>query len=91
MTPKKVIILIALLLFSVCLLITGYMDDDWRTVTYYFNSIQNTWDYWEYCPYIRVNWWLAYAIDTVKVAVGWSLFWPTLTYIGLVLTGKIKD
>ena len=89
--PRRVYVLLLLIGVAIILLITGYMDDDWRTVSYYFNSIQNSWDYWEYCPFIRINWWLAYVIDTVKVAVGWIMLTFSLMYVSLALLGKLKD
>jgi len=58
---------------AIILLITGHMDLDWQLVTYRFDSIQNTWDYWEYCPFIRVNWWTAYLIQIVRVSLGWFI------------------
>jgi len=91
MKPRRVYVLLFLIGLSVVLLVTAYMDDDWRTVSYYYNSVQNSWSYWEYCPYIRINWWLAYFIDTLKVAAGWIMLTGSLTYMSLALMGKLKD
>ena len=91
MKPRRVYTLLALIGISVVLLITGHMDTDWRVVDYYFDMNQSTHSYWEYCPFIMVNWWLAYFIDIVKIAAGWFILGATLTYVGLALLGKLKD
>ena len=87
MNPRRVYTLLGLIMLSIILLVTGHMDMDWRVVSYYFDGIQNNWGYWEYCPFIKINWWLAYFIDTVKMAAGWFLLGATLTYIGVQLSG----
>jgi hypothetical protein len=71
MTSRRVYTLIACVLFCIFIVVTGHIDTDWRVVTYHFDGIQNGWTYWEYCPFLRVNWWLAYAIDIFKIAAGW--------------------
>ena len=91
MKPRRVYFLLLLIGIAVVLLITGHMDLDWQLISYYFDSIQNTWSYWEYCPFIRINWWTAYLIQVIRISVGWLILGSTLTYMGLALMGKLKD
>ena len=91
LTPHNVYILLGLILFSVVLLITGHMDLDWQITTYYWNSIQNSWSYWEYAPGLRIDWWTAYLIQIVRISVGWLILGGTLVYTSLALMGKLKD
>jgi len=70
-SKRSVYLLLVGILICVILLITGHMDLDWKLVSYYFDSVQNTWDYWKYCPFIRTGWWTAYFIDLVRMVVGW--------------------
>ena len=89
MTPRRVYTLLLILLGCIVLVITGHMDLDWQVTTYYWNSIQNSWPYWEYCPNLRIDWWTAYLIQVIRIAVGWLGIGSTLTYISLNLMGKI--
>ena len=59
------------ILGCIVLVVTGHMDLDWQLVCYYFDSVQNSWGYWEYCPGVRINWWVSYFIQVIRIAVGW--------------------
>ena len=71
MTPRRVYGLLIGILVCVGMLITGHMDLDWQRVSYYFDGPQNSWNYWEYCPFIRVQWWTAYLIQVLRISAGW--------------------
>lgn len=70
MPSKYSIILIAVLLLSVWLITTGFTDLDWQLVSYRYSEWHRTVETWEYCPFLVVNWWLAYMINVVRIMVG---------------------
>jgi len=65
--PKKrtVLFLAAIYLFT-----TGCIDLDWMVVAPRFNRWYYTVDYWEFCPFLKMNWWLAYAVTLLRVIIG---------------------
>jgi len=55
---------------SVVLIATGAIDLDWQLVSYRYSEWHRTIDYWEYNPFLKINWWLAYALNVLRVAGG---------------------
>ena len=55
---------------GVILLVTGLIDIDWMVVAPRFNTWYYTVDYWEFFPFFRCNWWLAYALSICRVVMG---------------------
>lgn len=66
----KPLIIIALILISLWLIATGWTDLDWQIVSYRYSSWHRTISYWEYNPYLQVNWWLAYILNLGRIMVG---------------------
>lgn len=64
---------VALLLFAVVLVATGWTDLDWMLVENHFQMWNATKDTWEFCPYLTMNWWLAYQFSILRLFVGWLL------------------
>ena len=57
-------------LVAVLLFMSGCIDLDWMIVAPRFNPWYYTVDYWEFCPYFRLNWWLAYVYTILRIIVG---------------------
>ena len=83
----RVFCIFAVLLCSVALLVTGHVDLDWMVVAPRFDGWYFSVDYWEFAPYMKMNWHLAYVFTVVRVAAGW------LALGGLIgwLATKLKD
>ena len=81
MTSRRVYALFGLILFAVVLLVTGHMDLDWMIVAPRFNSWYFSVDFWEFAPYFRLNWHLAYVYTTFRVAIGWLIIGYILAYL----------
>jgi len=62
----------------VLLISTGAVDLDWQLVSYRYSEWHRTVEYWEYNPYIRVNWWLAYLLNLARVSAGCLILGFTL-------------
>lgn len=58
------------ILVSVVFISTGSIDLDWQLVSYRYSEWHRSVDYWEYCPSIKINWWIAYVINVLRIAVG---------------------
>jgi len=46
------------------------MDLDWQLVSYRYSEWHRSVDYWEYNPFFRINWWLAYMFNVIRLMVG---------------------
>lgn len=57
-------------LFSVVLVCSGAVDLDWQLMSYRYSEWHRNVDYWEYCPFIKINWWMAYMLNVLRVSVG---------------------
>jgi len=51
-------------------LVTGWMDADWQLVQYRYSEWHRTVDYWEYNPFLQVNWWIAWQLNLLRVVFG---------------------
>ena len=83
MKPRRVITVLALLMFSVVLLVTGHMDLDWMVVAPRFDGWYFSVDFWEFAPYLRMGWHVAYVYTAVRVAVGWFMLGGIVTWLGM--------
>jgi hypothetical protein len=87
MTPRRVYAVIGLLIFSVILIILGHVDLDWMVVAPRFNSWYYTVDFWEFAPYLQMNWHVAYMYTVVRLSAGWFMLGAVLTFVALKLNG----
>ena len=71
---------------SVILLILGHMDLDWMVVAPRFNTWYFSVDFWEFAPYLKMNWHIAYVFTIVRVSAGWLLLGVSLTEVYHCLT-----
>lgn len=55
---------------AVGLFTTGCIDMDWMIVENHFQMWNATKDTWEFCPYLTMNWWLAYIFTLARIVVG---------------------
>ena len=78
-TVNRILYLVAITLFSL-----GVLDLDWMIVAPRFNPWYYTVEYWEFCPYIKMNWWLAYAYTLARIVLGAGL-------IGYLIRGEKTD
>jgi hypothetical protein len=62
--------LVALLLLGIALFATGYTDTDWMHVCDHFQFGQGGKELWEFCPFWKVNWWIAYQISVIRICAG---------------------
>ena len=85
LSSRRVFVLLAALLASVFLVVVGHIDLDWMVVAPRFNGWYYSVGYWEFAPYFRLGWHVAYVFTVVRVAVGWLGLGATLTYLGLKL------
>jgi len=69
------------LLVAVVLLVTGHMDLDWMVVAPRFETWYFSVDYWEFAPWLKMQWWTAYAYTAIRIAMGWLLLGWTLNEI----------
>lgn len=60
-------------LFAVFLIATGFCDLDWQ-VTVYKYDICNLGEEWIYCPFFKLNWWVAYLLNIGRVVAGSLIF-----------------
>jgi len=67
MFPKALKIL---LLIGIFLLVTGAIDLDWMIVENHFQMWNATKDTWEFCPFLTMNWWIAYIFSLVRIVIG---------------------
>ena len=61
---------LAVLVLSVAFLVSGCVDVDWMVVSYRYSEWHRSVDYWEFNPYLRLNWWLAYVVSLIRVVAG---------------------
>jgi hypothetical protein len=59
-----------ILLLAISLASSGLVDLDWMIVAPRFNSWYYSVNYWEFNPYIQMNWWLAYFITLMRIVIG---------------------
>jgi len=59
-----------LLLIGIGLLVTGCTDIDWMLVENHFQMWNATKDTWEFCPFLVMNWWLAYIFTLLRIVIG---------------------
>jgi uncharacterized membrane protein YphA (DoxX/SURF4 family) len=66
----KAFLTVLLLLLSVWLIASGWTDLDWQVSSYRYSEWHRSVDYWEYNPYLRIEWWFAYIINIGRVMAG---------------------
>ena len=77
--PKVFVLLIAVFLIA-----TGWTDLDWMIVSYYFQIGNGLNGVWEFCPYLKVEWWLAFELTLARLFIGWLL-------LGMIVLDMIKN
>ena len=66
---------------ALALFIGGALTDlDWMVVSYRCSEWHRSQELWEFNPFLKVNWWLAYYITVLRLAVGFFLLGCLLTY-----------
>ena len=50
------------------------MDLDWMLVSYRFSEWHRSIDYWEFNPYLKVNWYVAYISCLIRLVLGVGYF-----------------
>lgn len=60
------------LLTAIFLLIGGHTDLDWQLVRYRYSAYARSLDHWEFNPYLKVNWWIAFQFSLWRIMVGWA-------------------
>jgi hypothetical protein len=58
------------MVLAVWLIASGWTDSDWQMVTYRYSAWHRSVVYWEYNPFLKVNWWLAWQLDILRFTVG---------------------
>lgn len=69
MKNRYIILTVAILLFAVFLLTTGFCDIDWMINSYHNNDWSGC-DIWWFSTTYTMEWWTAYMITINKVIVG---------------------
>lgn len=66
----KSVVYACLLLLSVWLIASAWTDLDWIIVANHFDMWNAEKDAWEFCPYLTMNWWLAYQYTVLRLIAG---------------------
>jgi len=75
---EKRLLLIGLLLLSVVLVSGAYCDLDWMVVSYRYSEWHRTQETWEFSPYFKLNWHVAYMFTVLRLTIGCLLLgWLT--------------
>jgi len=53
-----------------CLLVYGFNTLDWMIVSYRYSEWHRSVDYWELCPFLKPNWWIAYISAVLCLVAG---------------------
>jgi len=61
---------VVLVLLSIFLITSGFVDLDWQLVSYRYSEWHRSVEYWEYNPFFKINWYVAYAFNVVRLIVG---------------------
>ena len=77
-------ITLILILLSIFLISTGWTDLDWQLVSYRYSETQRQLDYWEFCPFLRLNWWLAYIISVGRIMTGFFVLGWVLSTLSVM-------
>ena len=67
---KRQILKILFFLGGIVSLATGWTDLDWMLVENHFQMWNATKDTWEFCPYLTLNWWLAFEFTLARIILG---------------------
>ena len=67
---KSKVLRIAAFVSGIWCLATGLVDMDWQLVAYRYFEWHRSIDYWEYNPFIKINWWIAYQLNLLRIIVG---------------------
>lgn len=67
---KRQILRLIIFLSGMWLLATGWTDLDWMLVENHFQMWNAAKDTWEFCPYLTLNWWVAFELTLAKIVVG---------------------
>ena len=70
-----------LLLAAVLLIATGWTDLDWMVVSYRYSDWHRAQADWEFCPFLKVNWWLAFEFSLFRFALGWLLLGMIIMFL----------
>ena len=81
MNPRRAYTLLAMIGVSVVLLILGHVDLDWMVVAPRFNSWYFSVDFWEFAPYLKMNWHVAYVFTITRISAGWLMLGASLAEV----------
>jgi hypothetical protein len=42
-------------------------------VAYRYFEWHRSIDYWEFCPYFKINWWIAFKFIELRIIIGWIM------------------
>jgi hypothetical protein len=63
-------LLTLVLLGAIVAVATGWTDSDWQMVTYRYNAWHREQETWEFNPFLKVNWWIAWQLDIIRLVGG---------------------
>mgnify|MGYP006270238451 CR=1 FL=1 len=75
------LLLFFFILLAALLIGSGWVDLDWMIVSYRFSEWHRQQPNWEFNPYLRMNWWLAYQFSLWRFAAGWLLLGLTIAWL----------
>lgn len=60
----------AVFLFLILMVSSAITDIDWMVVSYRYSEWHRSQELWEFCPFLKLNWWLAYAFTVLRIVFG---------------------
>jgi hypothetical protein len=85
---KQYILIVIALIAGLFLVATGWMDSDWQLVSYRYSEWHRSIDYWEYNPFLQVNWWIAWQLNLFRIFIGTFLFGFVLSELRWILKNR---
>jgi len=85
---NKPLIVISALLAAIFLLGSGCVDIDWMIVSYRFSEWHRLQQTWEFCPWLILGWWDAYAFTLGRIILGSGLLGGVTVYVYMTLSSK---
>ena len=69
---KTFLLLAAAVIAGAFMLATGWTDLDWMMVCnkFQFGQGLQTVETWEFCPFLTVDWWLAFELSLARIIAG---------------------
>lgn len=73
MTKLKKTLAVLVLLVAVFLIASGWTDLDWMMVENHFQMWNATKNTWEFCPFLTMDWWLAFEFTLARIVIGFLI------------------